>query len=316
MTPRAILVALGSLPRYAATMSLGILVSCHGTVSNVEDMPAFINNIRRGRPAPPELIAEVKHRFHLIGGSPLMAITAAQARALESRLGIPVAVSGRLWHPYPKEVLPELVAQGIRTLISLPLAPQSVDIYHAVIREAATRHPELNMHYVPAWGMEPAFIDALCETIDETLVGIDPDEAKKIPIVLSAHSLPKRVIDMGDLYEKQFREMAGAVAARFEARGFSTRIAFQSQGASNEPWLGPDLVETFGELAQTGARTVLIAPIGFVAEHVETLYDLDIEAPNLAKKAGIERLLRAKAVGDRPRFIDALETVVRRILPA
>lgn len=296
-------------------MSTAVLVSCHGTVSNVDDVPAFINNIRRGRPAPPELIAEVKHRFQLIGGSPLMAITAAQARALEARLGIEVVVSARLWHPYPKEVLPKLVEQGVRTLISLPLAPQSVEIYHAVIREAAAHYPELRLECVPAWGMEPAFLDALAETIDEALAGIDPSEATKIPIVLSAHSLPKRVIDAGDLYEKQFREMAGAVAVRFESRGFTTRVAFQSQGASNEPWLGPDLPETFADLARAGARTVLIAPIGFVAEHVETLYDLDIEAPNIAKKAGIERLLRAKAVGDRPRFIDALETVVRRVLP-
>lgn len=296
-------------------MSTAILVSCHGTVSNVADIPAFIHNIRRGRPAPPELIAEVKHRFELIGGSPLMAITSAQARALEARVGIPVVISGRLWHPYPKDVVPALVAQGVRTLISLPLAPQSVEIYHAVVREAAAAYPDVRLACVPAWGMEPAFLDALTETVEEALVGIAPEEAKTIPIVLSAHSLPKRVIAAGDLYEKQFREMADAVAARFVARGFSVRIAFQSQGASNEAWLGPDLVETFTELALAGARTVLVAPIGFVAEHVETLYDLDIEAPNLAKKAGIDKLLRAKAVGDRPRFIDALETVVRRVLP-
>jgi len=296
-------------------MSVAIVVSCHGTVSNLEDMPAFINNIRRGRPAPPELIAEVKHRFTLIGGSPLMTITTAQARALEARIGIPVVVAGRLWHPYPNEVLPKLVEQGIRTVISLPLAPQSVDIYHAAIREAAARHPELSVLDVPAWGMEPALIDAFVETIDEALAEVDPEEAKTIPILLTAHSLPRRVIAAGDAYEKQFREMAGAVAARLEPRGFSVRVAFQSQGASNEPWLGPDLAETYADVARSGARTVLIAPIGFVAEHVETLYDLDIEAPLIAKMAGIDRLLRAKAVGDRPRFIDALETVVRRVLP-
>ncbi len=296
-------------------MSVAIVVSCHGTVSRLEDMAAFINNIRRGRPAPPELITEVKHRFELIGGSPLMTITAAQARALEGRVGIPVVVAGRLWHPYPNEVLPNLVEQGIRTVISLPLAPQSVDVYHASIREAAARHPELSVLAVPAWGMEPALIDAFVETIDEALVAVDPDEAKTIPILLTAHSLPRRVIAAGDAYEKQFREMAGAVAARLEPRGFSVRVAFQSQGASNEPWLGPDLAETFADLARAGSRSALIAPIGFVAEHVETLYDLDIEAPMIAKKAGIDRVLRAKAVGDRSRFIDALETVVRRVLP-
>jgi ferrochelatase len=295
-------------------MSTAVILSCHGTVSRTEDIPAFIRNIRRGRPAPPELITEVTHRFELIGGSPLMTITLAQARALEARIGIPVVVAGRLWHPYPNEVLQGLVERGITTLISLPLAPQSVEIYHAAIQEAAASFPGLSVRTMPTWGMEPALVDAFVETINEALAAVPPEEATSIPILLTAHSLPKRIIAAGDAYETQFREMAGAVAARLTARGFSVRVAFQSQGASAEPWLGPDLAETFGDLAREGARTALIAPIGFLAEHVETLYDLDIEAPMIAQKAGLERLLRAKAVCDRPRFIDALETVARRAL--
>ena len=198
-----------------------------------------------------------------------MRITEAQARALEARIGIPVAVAGRLWHPYPSEVLPRLFEQGIRTVISLPLAPQSVDVYHAAIREAAAKLDGLSVWEVPSWGMEPALIDAFVETIDEALEG---DDATLIPIVLTAHSLPKRVILAGDAYEVQFRNTAAAVAARFVAKGFAVRVAFQSQGASTEPWLGPDLSETFLDLAREGARRVLVAPIGFGAEHVETLY--------------------------------------------
>ena len=295
-------------------MSTAVLVSCHGTVARTEDIPAFLHNIRRGRPTPPELVQEVTHRFEAIGGSPLMAVTEAQARALEARLRIPVVVAGRLWHPYPSEVLPALVDKGVRTVLSLPLAPQSVDVYHGLVREAAASHPELSVVDVPAWGMEPALIDAFLETIDDALAAVPEAERETIPIVLSAHSLPRRVIAMGDRYEAEFRAMAGAVAERLEARGFLTRVAFQSQGASAELWLGPDLAETFTALASTGARAALVAPIGFVAEHVETLYDLDIEAPKIAEKAGIERLLRARAVGDRPRFIDALEAVARRAL--
>ncbi len=295
-------------------MPTAIIVSCHGTVSRTEDIPAFIRNIRRGRPAPPELITEVTHRFELIGGSPLMTITRAQAQALEDRIGIPVVVAGRLWHPYPNEVLKGLVERGITTVISLPLAPQSVEIYHSAVQEAAASLPGLSVRTVPTWGMEPALIDAFVETINEALAAVPPEEAASIPILLTAHSLPKRIIAAGDAYETQFREMAGAVAARLTPRGFSVRVAFQSQGASAEPWLGPDLAETFAELAREGARTALIAPIGFLAEHVETLYDLDIEAPMIAQKAGLERLLRAKAVCDRPRFIDALETVARRAM--
>ncbi|AKT38235.1 ferrochelatase [Chondromyces crocatus] len=297
-------------------MSVAVLLSCHGTVSLTEDIPAFLHNIRRGRPTPPELVQEVAHRFELIGGSPLMSITEAQARALEARLGVPVVVAGRLWHPYPGEVLPGLVAQGVRTLLSLPLAPQSVDVYHAAVREAAAPHPQLSLRYAPAWGLEPALLDAFVETIDEALAAALEAERNDIPIVLSAHSLPRRVIAAGDRYEIEFRAMADAVAQRLRARGATTSIAFQSQGASAEPWLGPDLAETFAALAAAGARTALVAPIGFLAEHVETLYDLDIEAPQIAQRAGLERLLRARAVCDRPRFIDAMEAVARRALSA
>ncbi|EYF08663.1 ferrochelatase [Chondromyces apiculatus] len=295
-------------------MSAAVLLSCHGTVSRHEDIPAFLHNIRRGRPTPPELVQEIAHRFDAIGGSPLMTITEAQARALEARLGVPVAVCARLWHPYPSEVLPALLAQGVRTVISLPLAPQSVDVYHAAIREAAAAHPDLTVRAAPAWGLEPALLDAFIETIDEALAAEPEADRNTIPIILSAHSLPRRVIAMGDRYEIEFRAMAGAVAERLEARGFQTHIAFQSQGASAEPWIGPDLPETFATLARAGAHTALIAPIGFLAEHVETLYDLDIEAPKLAAQAGLPRLLRARAVSTRPRFIDALEAVARRVL--
>ena len=293
-------------------MTTAVLLSCHGTVSRVEDIPAFLNNIRRGRPAPPELIEEIRHRFERIGGSPLMTITAAQGRALEGRLGIPVEVSGRLWHPYIKDVLQRLVEGGARTVISLPLAPQSVHVYNASVREAAAAYPDVTVRGAPPWGNEPALIEAFVETIDEALAPVPAEERAGFAVVLSAHSLPVRVLAAGDPYEHQFKEMAGAVAARLQARGMSTRIAFQSQGASNEAWLGPDLPTTFAELHAAGARDVLVAPIGFVADHVETLYDLDVEGPDMAKKAGFVRFLRARALNDRPRFIDALEAVVRR----
>ena len=134
-------------------------------------------------------------------------------------------------------------------------------------------------------------------------------------VILSAHSLPRRVIDAGDLYEQQFRAMAAAVeAAAPRARANPVRVAFQSQGMDGGDWLGPDLPATFAALASGGARSALVAPIGFVSDHVETLYDLDIEAPVLAAKAGLTRLERAPALNTRPRFIDALEAVVKRML--
>lgn len=295
-------------------MTTAVLLTCHGTIDKVDDIPAFLHTIRRGRPTPQHIVDEVQRRFQRIGGSPLMRITAEQGRALEARLGVPVRVAGRLWGPYPKDVVAELVAAGTTTLISLPLAPQSVEIYHAGVREAAATHAGLSVRCAPPWGLEPSLIDAFLESIDEALARYPEDTRKSIPVLLTAHSLPLRIIAMGDAYEREFRAMADAVAARVALRGNPTRIAFQSQGMDGGDWLGPDLPTTFAALAAEGQREVVLAPIGFVAEHVETLYDLDVEAPGLASAAGVHRIERAGAMNTRPKFIDALEAVVRRLL--
>lgn len=291
-------------------MSTAIILSCHGTVSNVDEIPAFLSNIRRGRPAPPELVTEVKHRFTLIGGSPLMKHTADQASGLSRRLGLPVEICARLWNPYASEVIARLAAQGVRSIVSLPLAPQSVDIYNEGVKKAVDA-AGLQGVYAPSWGDEPSLVDAFVETIEEALSAV-PAAIQRRAIVLTAHSLPIRVIASGDSYEEEFRAMATRVAARFASHHVA--VAFQSQGASAEPWLGPDLPQTFAELAAQGFDGVVVAPIGFLAEHVETLYDLDVEAPTFAARAGLAWFSRAKAVGDRPKLVDALEQVARRLL--
>lgn len=294
-------------------MTAAVLLTCHGTVERLDDIPAFLANIRRGRPTPPEVIDEVRRRFERIGGSPLMRITGAQADALTARLGIPVAIAGRTWAPYPRDVLASLHAAGARTIVSLPLAPQWVHTYHPVVRQAAAGLDGLDLRCVPPWGMEPALIDAFLETIDEAVSALGSDVRSRAAIVLTAHSLPQRVIDAGDPYERMFRELCAEVARRLAPRDNAVHVAFQSQGMTTDPWIGPDLPTTFARLAADGIKDVLIAPIGFVSDHVETLYDLDIEAPELAAAAGL-RLTRAAAVNTRPRFIDALEAVARRAL--
>ncbi|KYF99070.1 ferrochelatase [Sorangium cellulosum] len=293
-------------------MTTAVLLSCHGTVERLDDLPAFLANIRRGRPAPPELIDEVRRRFERIGGSPLMRITQAQADALAARIGLPVAIAGRLFHPYPGEVLASLHASGVRRVVSLPLAPQSVDVYHAVVRDAAAKQGGMEVRCVPAWGLEPALIDAFVEVIDEALARFPEERRASVAVILSAHSLPQRIIDAGDPYERQFRAMAAEVERRVAPRGNPVLVAFQSQGMTGDAWLGPDLRSTFEALAARGAREALVAPIGFVADHVETLYDLDVEAHVIAREAGLARLERAPAVNTR--FIDALEALVRREL--
>lgn len=293
----------------------GVLLSYHGTVAHPDEVPDFVRNIRHGQPAPEEVVHEVRRRLEHIGGSPLTRLTRAQADALEARLGMPVRIAARLWHPYAKEVLPEFAALGVTRLLSLPLAPQSVQIYHPGVEAAASEHG-IEVVRAGAWGHEPALLDAFADAILEAASRLDGPRAA-IAVVLSAHSLPRRVIAAGDGYEREFRAMADAVATRLGAHGFaasSIRVAFQSQGmGSRDAWLGPDLESTFAELV-ADHRELLVAPIGFVTEHVETLYDIDVEARAVAERLGFSRMARMPALDLRPRFIDALESVARREL--
>jgi len=274
-------------------------------------MAAFIKNIRHGRPAPTEVVDEVIKRFNTIGGSPLMRITHEQAAALEARLGVPVRASGRLWHPYPDAVLGELAQGGARDVVSLPLAPQSVHVYHAAVEKAAA-DLDLTIHRTPAWGLEPALIDAFVTAVDEARSRFDDVRRDAVPIVLTAHSLPLRVIEGGDPYARDFEQMAAAVAEQL--RPNNSIVAYQSQGMGGGDWLGPALEETLRSLREQEHDDVLIAPVGFVAEHVETLYDIDIEARALADELGFVGFERMPAMNTRARFIDALENVARPIL--
>ena len=293
-----------------------VLLCCHGTVEHEEDIAAFVSNIRGGRPAPEHVITEVSTRFRRIGGSPLMRISHQQAAALQQRLAVPVRAAARLWHPYAQDVLNELCHEGIRRIISLPLAPQSTHIYHQAVRPLAAA---LGMALVeaPCYGTEPQLINAFADAIGEVYQRMPTHPPRELAIILPAHSLPQVVIAKGDPYERDFRAMATAVTVELHRRGLAEhplRVAFQSQGMGGGKWLGPDLLHTFGALQDLGVKHILMAPIGFVAEHIETLYDIDIEAKQLIKKLGMQSLERMPAMNTRPGFIDSLETVARRLL--
>jgi ferrochelatase len=289
---------------------VAILLSCHGTVERADQLTEFVANIRRGRPAPAEVVDEVRRRFEQIGGSPLMRVTHAQAAELERRLEVPVRAAARLWHPYPAEVMPGLIEAGATTIVSLPMAPQSVHVYHDHVRQQLADSPA-QIRCVEPWGTEPAIVEAYLEAIDEAVARIDAPR-ERVAVILSAHSLPQRIIDAGDPYERQFREMADAVAEGLDA-GIH-RVAFQSQGMGGGQWLGPDLESVMKEVRVAGFEHLVVAPIGFVAEHVETLYDIDIEARAAANALGFRSFERMPAMDTRSSFMDALATVARRYL--
>lgn len=302
-----------------------MLLSAHGTVDDIADIPAFLSVIRRGRPTPAEIVEEVTHRFQRIGGSPLLQITRAQAAGLERSLqaagsDVRVFVGMRLWRPTLDVALEEAAAAGVTDLVSLPLAPQSVAVYHAALHEAADRRraadkPTPRIVEAPSWGENTTFIESLAECIAEGIAQLPEPLRSDAEVVLSAHSLPLRVLASGDRYETEFRAVAEAVIAHRRAHGATQRhvIAFQSQGMDGGAWLGPDLATVYGEAVARGSKAIVIAPIGFVADHVETLYDLDIEARDRATAVGLT-FARAPAPNDRAAFVRALAHVAAPLL--
>ena len=294
--------------------STGILLVAHGTVSNLDDLPAFVARIRHGRPPPPGLVTELRHRYDAIGGSPLLRVTEEQARALEAKTGMPVLLGMRLWEPSVEGAFREAARRGIRRLVLVPLAPFSVDVYGAAARrsldlvraELGDAAPELVV--CQAWGIEPAFVEAQCAALTAQLRVHSPDSA----VLLTAHSLPLVAIRAGDRYQAEVDASARAIAERL---GRPCELAYQSQGADGGEWLGPDLRQTFERLARAGIRQITLSPFGFLADHVETLYDLDIEARAWASALGLG-FERVPALNTAPGLIDALAAVATRALQA
>ena len=289
--------------------STGVVLLAHGTPESLDDMLEYLTLVRGGRAPSPELIEEMRHNYAAIGGrSPLTEITRAQADALARALGdgTRVFVGMRNWRPFIADALRDARAAGLTELVALPLAPQYSTLSVAKYREAteASRPDGLVLRFVEPWHDHPGLLDAFAEKVKEALLRSPADA-----VVFTAHSLPRRVIDAGDPYPDEVLATARGVALR--AGLDDLRLAWQSAGRTNEPWLGPTLEEELGALAAVGARRVLVAPIGFVADHTEVLFDIDVQAREAARAAGI-RLQRTASLNDSPRFIATLADLVRR----
>ena len=270
-------------------MSLdGILLTAHGSVENLDEMPAFLARIRRGRPAPAGLVEELRHRYRVIGGSPLLRITEEQARLLERASGLPVIVGMRLWRPELADAIGHALERRIERLCVLPLAPYSVSVYFQAAERAlrelgASAATKLRLVAAQPFGSDPQLVAAHVQAIAPCLAGSGPD-SDSTELVLTAHSLPSSVIASGDSYTREVEASARAIAAEL---GRPYVLAYQSQGADGGDWVGPGLREVFGSAHARGVRRVVVAPIGFLCDHVETLYDLDIEARGWANELGI-----------------------------
>jgi ferrochelatase len=297
-----------------------VLLVSHGTVDDLGDLAAFTTNIRHGQPPSAELVAELRRHYEAIGGkSPLNAINADVARKLEPRLKRPVAWANRLWKPYVRDVLGGLVRDGVRQVALVPLAQHSAHVYAEDARRAADGL-EVELACAPNWGTSGKLREAFAERIVRVLAAAG--EVPHTTLVMTAHSLPKVAVERGDPYEQEVRSAARGIAAMVRERiGEDVRctVAFQSQGladpAAGRPieWLGPDLRAALDEARGQGHRRIVLAPIGFLADHVEILYDLDIEARAMAKERELE-YRRTPSLNADDDFIDALAEVARPLL--
>jgi ferrochelatase len=285
----------------------GVLLMAHGTPSSTAEMPEYLRLVRGGRPPSPELVEEMRRNYEAIGGaSPLTAITRAQAEALRERLGAdtPVAVGMRNWTPFISEAIQQLEASGVTRIIGIPLAPQfstlSTSKYFAAA--SAALPASVVLEPVRAFASHPLLHEAFAERIRAA------QPASGEEIVFTAHSLPERAIASGDPYADEVAVTAGAVAARAGITRY--HCGYQSAGRTPEPWIGPDVCELIRDLAARGARRFLVVPIGFVCDHTEILFDIDVQASAAAREAGAV-LRRTESLNTSSTFIAMLEDLVR-----
>jgi ferrochelatase len=296
----------------------GVLLLAHGAPDKLEDVPEFLLKVRGGHPLPPAAVEEIKRRYALIGGgSPLRAHTERQAQALAELMGFPVYVGMRNWHPFIAAAVERMAADGLGRVVAICLAPQnsrtSVGLYRRHLDEAVARlKSALKIVFIEHWHDQPLLVRAFAERLRAALTKAR-QAGGEVPVILTAHSVPERTITAGDPYDQQVRDTAARVAA---AAGCSDwKLAYQSQGMTAEPWLGPTVESVLDGLARAGKHRVVVAPIGFLCDHVEVLYDVDVVFRDYAAARGIT-LSRTESLNDSPLLIEALATLVLEAIRA
>jgi protoporphyrin/coproporphyrin ferrochelatase len=285
-----------------------VILMAYGSPDRLEDVPAYYADIRGGRPVSPEKVEELVGRYRRIGASPLNEVTERQRAALERELGLPVYVGMKHWEPWVADATGRALADGAERIVALVLAPHysrmSIGGYRERL-ERALDGAQPDVRFIEDWHDHEPFLDVLADRIRGT----------DAHVVFTAHSLPERVLATGDPYRDQLLETSRLVAERAGVPADRWSFAFQSESATGEPWLGPDILEHLDALHARGVRKVLVAPVGFVADHLEILWDIDVEARERAAELGLE-LDRIASLNDDPAFIRALADLVRRELTA
>ena len=291
----------------------GILVMAYGTPRSLDEVEEYYTDIRHGRPPTPELLEELTDRYRAIGGhSPLYEITQAQARGIQERTGIKTYLGQKHAAPFIPDAVTEMNKDGVERAVGLVLAPHfstmSIGDYERRTRRAAEEAGWTGtLEMVQSWHLAPGYVDFLIEKVRKALGSIPSDARSETKVLFTAHSLPEKILQAGDPYPDQLRETADVVAQRAELADYD--IAWQSAGRTKDPWIGPDVLDVMKTLHSEGWRGVVVCPCGFVADHLEVLYDVDIECKDLAAELGLE-FARTDAPNDDPKFLDTLAEVV------
>jgi len=308
-----------------------VLLLAHGTPETVEQIPEYLRNVVSGRPLPQHVIDEIQHRYALIGRSPLTELTMEQARLTAVSLagsgdGVPVYVGMRNWRPYIPDVVKQMRADGVEEAAVICLAPQnsrtSVGLYR---RAAQAEAGSLRIDFTDAWPRHPSLIEAFAERLRPALAKLTAEAGHAVPVLFTAHSVPTRTVQApapgeggpkfwpgegADPYAEEARHTAELVAAAVGGIA-EWHFAFQSQGASGGPWIGPTVEETIDKLAEAGHKALLLQPIGFLCDHVEILYDVDIAFREYARGKGI-RLERPESLNGSATLAGAIADLARQ----
>lgn len=300
-------------PRPASRQA--VLLLAHGTPETVEQIPEYLRNVVSGRPMPQHVIEEIQHRYSLIGRSPLTELTVEQGRLVEAELSaagqdVPVYVGMRNWRPYIPDVVRQMRNDGVEQAAVVCMAPQnsrtSVGLYRRAVRAEAG---PLKIDFTEGWATHPLLADAFAERLRPALAKLTAETGAPVPVLFTAHSVPCRTIQTpaasegqprlwpgegADPYAQEARRTAALVAERVSEIS-QWLFAFQSQGASGGPWIGPTVESTLDALAGEGVKALILQPIGFLCDHVEILYDVDIAFRDYAQKIGI-RLERPESL--------------------
>lgn len=294
---------------------IGLLVMAYGGPNTIDEVEPYLLDVRGYRPTASEIIHEVRERYREIGGrSPILEQTREQAAALEAALNadgqdFKAFVGMRHWRPYIKDTLAEMQAQGIEKAVGLVMAPHysrmSIGAYYNKVEEA---NSPIAFSRIEDWHLQDGYINALTNRIRDALKRFPEEVRAEVPVIFTAHSLPEKILEWDDPYPVQLRETVSAVMEKLGSQPHE--FAYQSAAISTIPWLGPDAGEMIERIVSEGKKHILLCPIGFVCEHVEILYDIDIVYQNLAKSLGIH-LERIEMLNTAPEMIDGLAGLIR-----